>query len=140
MFKIGGFYLTLKGQLVKIFTSFPFADGYQLNAAIYKPGSGWVAARYAQDGKCNLEPDKNNIVITETFEKYQNYLQFVIWFDRAVSLWKGKAVDTLGNTIVNLENIENQARAMQLITLGAEQKMLTWMREAGYDEEKKEVV
>lgn len=136
MFKLGGFYLTTKGQLVKIFNSFPFADGYTLNAAIHLIGQGWTAARYAPDGRCNLDGANNQILgATETFDKYLNYLKFVIWFDRAAGLWAGNIQDPRGTVIVSLANLENEDRAIHLLRLGAAEKLLTYMREAGYDED-----
>lgn len=141
MFKLGGFYLTARGQLVKIFNEFKFADGYSLNAAIYTPSNnGWIAVRYTPDGRCNVDGDANKILAADTFTSYHRYLQFLVWFDRATNMWKGRATDLRGTVIVDLANVENHERAMHLIQVGAEQKLLTWMREAGYDEEVKETI
>lgn len=140
MFKLGKFYLSQRGQLVKIFSTFQFADGYTHSAAIYTVGSGWNPVRYKPDGTCNISPDHNSILNFETFEKYPTYMTFVVWFDRTSGKWCGKATDVPGKIVVNITDIEHRERAMQLIQLGAEQKVLTWMREAGYDEENKELV
>jgi hypothetical protein len=140
VFKLGAFYLTTRGRLVKVFNSFQFADGYTLNAAIYFPDQGWVAVRYKPDGSCNTDPDSNKMILTETFDRYRRYMQFLVWFDRATNLWCGRASDPNGKIIVTLTNIENEERAMGLIQVGVEQKLLAWMREAGYDEEVKESV
>lgn len=145
MFKNGGFYITAKGQLVKLFDSFKFADGFTINAAIYVTGGAnggaWSAVRYSPDGRCNNGDASFTILPAETFEKYRNYLSFVVHYDRAANAWRGKANDPRGQMIVDLVDIQNPERALQLIQLGAEQKLLTWMREAGYDEvEKKESV
>ena len=67
-------------------------------------------------------------------------MQFLVWFDRQTNKWRGRASDPSGKVIVDLTEIEHRERAMQLIQLGAEQKVLSWMREAGYDEETKELV
>ena len=139
MFKLGGFYLTQKGQLVKIFNTFEFVDGYNYNAAVYTIGHGWIAVRYTQDGKCNVDAN-HNINNFETFDKYAQYMQFVVWFDRASAKWCGRATDPRGSEIVKITDLDNRERAMSLIQLGAEQKVLSWMREAGYDEETKELV
>lgn len=140
MFKNGGFYLTAKGQLVRIFDSFKFADGFTINAAVYVVGTGWSAVRYNAEGKCNNNSAEYAIIAGETFEKYRSYLTFVVHFDRANNYWRGKATDPRNCLIVELLNIENPERAWQLIQMGAEQKLLTWMREAGYDEDKKETI
>lgn len=140
MFKQGQFYLTAKGQLVKIFDSFKFQDNFTINAAVYLTEIGWQASRYNLEGKCNNGDSGYTIALTETYEKYRNYLVSTVYFDRIANRWSAKAVDPRGSTIVQLANIENPERALQLIQLGAEQKLLTWMREAGYDEDKKEVV
>lgn len=145
MFKNGGFYLTAKGQLVKLFDSFKFADGYIINAAVFitggANGGAWSAVRYSPEGRCNNGDATFAILATETFEKYRNYLTFVVHYDKVLNTWLGKANDPRGQIIVDLVDIQNPERALQLIQLGAEQKLLTWMREAGYDEvEKKESV
>lgn len=140
MFKIGNFYLTKTGQLVKLFNTFPFQDGYTINAAIYMTGGGWTAVRFTPAGQCNVDDGNNRIFLTETFDMYRRYMQFVVWCDRATNTWRGQAKDPRGQTIVSLDNIENHERAMQLIQTGAEQKLLTWMREAGYDDEMKETI
>lgn len=139
MLKIGGFYLTMKGQLVKIFNEFQFADGYPINAAVYIVGLGWTAVRYTPEGKCNSDGN-HNIVNAESFTNYANYMQFLVFFDRNTNRWNGRATDPRGQHIVQIGDIEHREQAMKLIQLGCEQKMLTWMREAGYDEESKELV
>lgn len=137
MFKMGGFYLTARGRLVKIFNQFVFSDGYHLNAAIYTPGNpgNWIAVRYNTQGQCTLEPQHNNINATDTFESYGRFLTYAVWFDFAARTWLAQAKDLHGNVIVNLTGLEHRDRAMQLVSIGAEQRILTWMREAGYDEE-----
>lgn len=132
--------MTSRGQLVKIFSTFQFQDGFTYSAAIYSPGQGWTAVRYKPDGQCSVDSEKNHILNYEIVERYANYMQFVVWFDRATNKWRGRATDPRGTTIVELLEIEHRERAMQLIQLGVEQKVLSWMREAGYDEETKEVV
>jgi hypothetical protein len=140
MFKNGGFYITARGQLVRVFDTFKFADNYTINAAVYLSGMGWSAVRYTPNGDCNNGDAGFKLILTETFEKYRNYLTFTVFFDRATNSWRGKATDSRNSVIVDLNNIENPERAWQLIQMGAEQKLLTWMREAGYDEETKETV
>ena len=140
MFKPGSFYLTAKGQLVKIFDSFKFQDGFTFNAAIYSIANGWIAVRYNKDGQCNVGGGNNHIIAFEPVSKYSQYITFVVWFDRQSAKWKGRASDPGGNIVVDIQDIEHRERAMQLIQLGAEQKVLSWMREAGYDEDKKELV
>lgn len=140
MFKPGSFYLTCKGQLVKIFDIFKFQDGFVYNAAIYIVGTGWMAARYNKDGACNVDGANNNIIAFEPVAKYPNYMQFLVWFDRTTLKWRGRASDPRGAVIVDLNDIDHRERAMQLIQRGAEQRVLAWMHEAGYDEDKKELV
>lgn len=140
MFKNGQFYLTTKGQLVKIFDTFKFGDGYTMNAAVYVTDQNqWLAMRYTPDGMCN-QGAEFNIIATETYDKYRNYLTFSVFYDKLITAWRGRAMDPRGSVIVDLADIQNPERSMQLIQMGAEQKLLTWMREAGYDEDKKETV
>lgn len=138
MFKMGAFYITAKGRLVKLFNQFAFTDGFVINAAIYTPGGGWAAVRYTADGRCNIDPT-NNISVTETFDKYGNYITYSVYFDRLANCWRANGKDPYGATIVDLANVENRERATNLVLVGAEQKLLTWMHEAGYDEEKEVV-
>lgn len=72
MFKMGEFYLTTKGQLVKVFNTFKFADGYTINAAIHVTGHGWTSVRYAPDGRCNTDNDNYKIVGFESASQYPN--------------------------------------------------------------------
>ncbi len=142
MFKMGGFYVTTKGRLVKLFNQFAFQDGYVISAAVYAPGSGWFAVRYNINGVCNVDSSYNGISTNETYEHIGKYMKYHIWYDFNTHSWFANASDLHANIIVNLTGIENRERAMHLIYLGTEQKLLTWMREAGYDEdiEVKEVV
>lgn len=139
MFKMGSFYITSKGRLVKLFNQFAFTDGYVINAAVYTPGAGWAAARYTTDGRCNMDFPNNNINLTETFHKYGQYLTYTVYFDRTANCWRASGKDPYGAIIVDLNTIENRERATNLVLVGAEQKLLTWMHEAGYDEEKEVV-
>lgn len=137
MFKMGGFYITSKGRLVKLFNQFAFADGFVINAAICQSnGGGWVAVRYKLDGTCNLEAADNKISPDNGVGIYANYMTFSIWFDRLANQWRGRATDAYGQIIVDLANLDGYERAMKLILLGAEQKLLSWMQDAGYDEGK----
>lgn len=140
MFKPGKFYLTTKGQLVKIFSQFQFQDGFVFNAAIFSVSSGWSAVRYNPAGVCNINNDKNVIINFEPFEKYKNYSTFLVWFDRTTSKWIGQAKDAIGNVIVTITHLDDEHRAMNLIQLGCEEKLLSWMREAGYEDETKELI
>lgn len=135
MFKMGGFYLTDKGRLVKLFNQFGFQDGYVINAAIYIPNQGWQAMRYKLDGTCNVDNPNNFIRPDEKHDSYSKYLNFNVYFNRTNNSWSAFVRDLFGANIVELNNIENRERAMSLAYLGAEQKVLTWMREAGYDED-----
>lgn len=136
MFKMGGFYLTKNGRLVKLFNQFAFADGFVINGAVCDAASGqWTAARFKLDGSCNVTADYK-IDPTLTFQNYVNYMKFEVSYDRVANCWRGCAIDPYGAIIVNLSNLEGYERALKLILLGAEQKLLTWMRDAGYDLEK----
>jgi hypothetical protein len=140
MLKPGSFYLTKQGQLVKIFNSFQFADGYTTNGAIHLVGASWQAVRFKPDGNCNVDGVNNSIPNFEPFTKYPTYMTFLVWCDRNSNKWCGQAKDLRGQIVISISDIEHRERAMSLIQLGCEQKILTWMREAGYDEETKEVV
>lgn len=140
MFKVGQFYITLKGRLVKVFNQFAFQDGFVFNAAIYQPGTGWVAVRYKPDGTCNLDAANNNMRAVDTFESYLTFLTITTFFNRANNTWIARATDPFGSMIVDLQNNETPERALTLIQMGAQEKLLTWMREAGYDEEMKETI
>lgn len=136
MFKMGGFYLTKNGRLVKLFNQFAFADGFVINGAVCDAATGtWTAARFKLDGSCNVTADYK-IDSAITFQNYANYMTFQIFYDRAANCWAGRATDPYGAVIVNLNNLEGYERALKLILLGAEQKLLTWMHDAGYDLEK----
>jgi len=135
MLKMGGFYITAKGRLVKLFNEFTFADGYNINAALCDSKTGtWTAVRYKPDGTCNAGAE-NNILPDKTHSSYLNYLTYQVWFDLVANCWRGRASDPYGAIIVDQNNLDGFERAMKLIILGAEQKLLTFMKDAGYDEE-----
>lgn len=135
MFKSGDFYITTRGRLVKIFNQFPFQDGYVFAAAIYQPNNGWQAARYNTLGICNSDPSNNNININETHDSFGKYMIYRVFYNFGSSSWSATAHDLHNSMIVELHGIENRERIMHLIQVGAGQKLLSWMREAGYDDE-----
>lgn len=136
MFKTGSYYLTVKGLLVKILNEFTFKDGATINAAVYLPagGGGWYSYRYKPDGTCITDANLN-MKSTETHENYLTYMKLAIGFDHATRTWAGTATDMMGNLISQLTAIESQERALKLLSMGAQEKLLTIMRESGYVDE-----
>lgn len=135
MFKIGGYYISTKGLLVKILNDFAFKDGATLTGAAYLPGhAGWFQYRFKADGTC-IADGNLNIKPVETHENYLTYMKLAIGFDHATRTWGGTATDIMGNLILQLAAIESQERALKLLSMGAQEKLLTIMRESGYVDE-----
>lgn len=135
MFKANEFYITTKGRLVKILSQFKYADGFEYVASMFVPGNGWHALRYRVDGTCSLDNPNNQMAPTSTFDTYLTFLNFTMRYDRATNTWVGNCHDGHNAPIVQLTGLEDQERALKLMQLGAQEKLLTWMREAGYVDE-----
>ena len=140
MFKVGSYYLTCKGRLAKVVSEFKYKDNGNYCTAIYYPGTGWIADRIQNTGISVVNAD-NNIVETDDFKGFLTFCKAVIDYDRGAKTWKANLYDFAGVALLNLKGIESQERALKLLQLGAQEKVLTWMQESGYvDEEMQEGV
>ncbi len=126
MFKVGGYYVTAKGRLAKIVSEFKYQDGGVFSTAIHLPGTGWVPDRMKTTGVSMFNVDYNMKEIDD-FKGFLTYCKIVITFDHISRTWTGGTYDLTGQTAVTLTGIENQERALKLLQLGAQEKVLTWI-------------
>jgi hypothetical protein len=131
MFTVGGYYITVKGRLAKIISDFKFKDNGNLQVAVHYPNNGWYHTRILADGR-SVDNAEHNLKEEDNFKGFLTFCNTTITFDRTARNWKGLLVGMDGNKILELTGIESQERALKLLQLGAQEKVLTWMQETGY--------
>lgn len=131
MFQIGGYYLTCKGRLAKVVSQFNFKDGGNLQCAVFFPGNGWHPTRIKADGQ-SIDNAEHNMKETDDFKGFLTFCKTMIDFDHTARTWKGTLYAADGSALLALTGIESQERALKLLQLGAQEKILTWMQESGY--------
>lgn len=130
MIQIGQYYINNGGNLTKIYQKFPFQDGFQYSGAVHILDSGWYPYRFQENGLCEILT--HSIKPENLFSNYLTFLKFHIYYNQENKTWSGSCFDTKLSLLLYVSEIESQEQTLKLMQIGAQEKLLTLMRDSGY--------
>jgi hypothetical protein len=134
MFKTGCYYITAKGRLAKVVSTFKVKDEGNVQIAVQCPGQGWFPSRLKDNGT-SIDNADHNTNPEDDFKGFLTFCKIMINYDRVTKTWAGGLYDLTNTQLIVLTGIESQERVLKLLQLGAQEKILTWMQETGYVDE-----